>query len=614
MDVLRFASTQAPLNLRCKPLSPAAANYTTVKAAGDVHVRRATSGALIRAALSRPEAQGLSSKSTAAAEKQLRRPDELPVVSPGSLTSEPGRVIPNLACHNGKESYSYRTMEYLTAILASNKVYDVALETPLQLASKITARLGNNIWLKREDLQPVFSFKIRGAYNMMAKLPREVLDRGVICSSSGNHAQGVALSAQKLGCNAVIVMPVTTPEIKWRSVERFGATVALVGDSFIEAQTYAKRRGEEEGRTFIPAFDHPDIIAGQGTVGKEIINQANFPIHAIFVPVGGGGLIAGIAAFVKMFNPQVKIIGVEPCDGNSLALALHHGERVMLDKVGSFAEGAAISVVGEESFRLCRELIDGVIFVSRDAMCASIKDMFEENRSFLEPAGALGLAGAEAYCKYYNLKDQNIVALTTGANMNFDRLRLVAELADMVGRQREAVLATILPEKPDNFKKFFELVGPMNITEFKYRQSCGQGQTPVLYSVGVHTKAELDAMVERMRVSGLHTIDLTDNELVKDHLRHLIGGRSSVEDELVCRFVLPERSAGALMKFLDAFTPRWNITLLHYRSQGEGGGGVNVLFDLQVGSNEMDEFMQEANNLGYEYAVETCNEAFQLFI
>ncbi|XP_031102927.1 threonine dehydratase 1 biosynthetic, chloroplastic-like [Ipomoea triloba] len=608
MDVLRFATTQSP-NLRCKPLPPAAAiapNYTVKPA----DVRRATSGASIRAALSRPEAQVLSATPTAA-EKQLRpatRPD-LPVVSPASLTSEPGCVIPNLACHDGNEPYSYKAVEYLTAILSS-KVYDVAFESPLQLASKLTARLGNKIWLKREDLQPVFSFKLRGAYNMMAKLPREVLDKGVICSSAGNHAQGVALSAQKLGCDAVIVMPVTTPEIKWKSVEQLGATVALVGDSYDEAQAYAKKRAEEEGRTFIPPFDHPDIIAGQGTIGKEIIGQSKCPIHAIFVPVGGGGLIAGIAAFVKMVNPEVKIIGVEPYDANALALSLRHGERVMLDQVGGFADGVAVKVVGEETFRICRELVDGVVFVGRDAMCASIKDMFEEKRSILEPAGALSLAGAEAYCKYYNLKDQNIVVINSGANMNFDRLRLVTELAD-VGRQREAVLSTNLPEEPGSFKKFVELVGPMNITEFRYRYSSGQGQTLVLYSVGLHKKMELDAMVDRMTLSQFHTIDLTDNDLVKDHLRHLIGGRSSVQDELLCRFVFPERP-GALMKFLDAFSPRWNISLFHYRSQGEAG--ANVLVGLQVASNEIDEFKQRANNLGYEYAVETCNEAFQLLM
>lgn len=277
--------------------------------------------------------------------------------------------------------------------------------------------------MKREDLQPVFSFKLRGAYNMMAKLPREQLDRGVICSSAGNHAQGVALAAKKLKCSAVIAMPVTTPEIKWKSVERLGATVVLIGDSYDEAQAYAKKRAKEEVRTFIPPFDHPDVIIGQGTVGMEIMRQTKAPLHAIFVPVGGGGLIAGIAAYVKRVAPKVKIIGVEPSDANALALSLHHGQRIMLDQVGGFADGVAVKEVGEETFRLCKDMVDGVVLVSRDAICGSIKDMFEETRSILEPAGALSLAGAEAYCKYYGLKGENVVAITSGANMNFDKLR-----------------------------------------------------------------------------------------------------------------------------------------------------------------------------------------------
>ncbi|EYU38592.1 hypothetical protein MIMGU_mgv1a003122mg [Erythranthe guttata] len=401
-------------------------------------------------------------------------------VSPSSLQCESGRLLPNENLGRGVVAEgTLNAMEYLTNILAS-KVYDVAYESPLQLATKLSERWGVNIWLKREDLQPVFSFKLRGAYNMMAKLPKEQLERGVICSSAGNHAQGVALSAQKLGCNAVIAMPVTTPEIKWKSVERLGATVVLIGDSYDEAQTYAKKRAEEEGRTFVPPFDHPDVIIGQGTVGMEIVKQMKGPIEAIFVPVGGGGLIAGIAAYMKRVSPEVKIIGVEPFDANAMALSLHHDQRVMLDQVGGFADGVAVKVVGEETFRLCSELIDGVVLVGRDAICASIKDMFEEKRSILEPAGALALAGAEAYCKYYGLKGANVVAVTSGANMNFDRLRLVTELAD-VGRRREAVLATYIQEEPGSFKQFCELVGPLNITEFKYRCILDKQEALVLY-------------------------------------------------------------------------------------------------------------------------------------
>ncbi|CAI9778961.1 unnamed protein product [Fraxinus pennsylvanica] len=531
-------------------------------------------------------------------------------VSPSSLHCESGYLIPNFPDGNGALSDgALNAMQYLTNILSS-KVYDVAYESPLQLAEKLSKRWGVNVWLKREDLQPVFSFKLRGAYNMMAKLPQEQLERGVICSSAGNHAQGVALSAQRLGCDAVIAMPVTTPEIKWKSVKSFGATVVLVGDSYDEAQAYAKKRAEDEGRTFIPPFDHPDVITGQGTVGMEIVRQMKGPIHAIFVPVGGGGLIAGIAAYVKRVSPDVKIIGVEPYDANAMALSLYHGQRVMLDQVGGFADGVAVKVVGEETFSVCRALIDGVVLVGRDAICASIKDMFEEKRSILEPAGALALAGAEAYCKYYGLNGENVIAVTSGANMNFDRLRLVTELAD-VGRQREAVLATYMPEEHGSFKRFCELVGPMNITEFKYRYNSDKEKALVLYSVGLHTKLELEAMVERMKSAQLQTINLTNNDLVKDHLRHLMGGRSNVKDELLCRFVFPERP-GALMKFLDALSPRWNISLFHYRGQGETG--ANVLVGILVARTDMDEFRDRANSLGYEYELESDNEAFQLLM
>ncbi|CAJ2672597.1 threonine dehydratase biosynthetic chloroplastic-like [Trifolium pratense] len=514
-------------------------------------------------------------------------------VSSNSLQYPPGYLgaVPDRS-YSDDGNVLVSPMLYLTSILTS-KVYDVAKETPLELAPKLSERLGVNIWLKREDLQPVFSFKLRGAYNMMAKLPLDVLEKGVICSSAGNHAQGVALAAKRLNCNAVIAMPVTTPDIKWKSVERLGATVVLIGDSYDEAQAYAKNRAKEDGRTFIPPFDHPDVIMGQGTVGMEIVRQMKGPVHAIFVPVGGGGLIAGIAAYVKRINPEVKIIGVEPNDANAMALSLHHGHRVMLDQVGGFADGVAVKEVGEETFRLCKELVDGVVLVSRDAICASIKDMFEEKRSILEPAGALALAGAEAYCKYYGLKGENVIAITSGANMNFDKLRIVTELAN-VGRKQEAILQTILPEVPGSFKQFAELVGQMNITEFKYRYNSSE-EAVVLYSVGVHTASELKEMQERMESSQLETHDLSDMDLVKDHFRHLMGGRPNIQNEVLCRFTFPERP-GALMKFLDSFSPRWNISLFHYRAQGETG--ANVLVGIQVPSSEMDEFHDRANGLG----------------
>lgn len=486
----------------------------------------------------------------------------------------------------------------------------MAIESPLELAPKLSEKSGVHIYLKREDLQPVFSFKLRGAYNMMANLSRKELNRGVICSSAGNHAQGVALAARKLNCDAVIAMPVTTPEIKWKSVERLGATVILTGDSYDETQAYARQKSEEEGRIFVPPFDHPDVIAGQGTIGMEIVRQFSGPLHAVFVPVGGGGLIAGIAAYMKQVRPEVRIIGVEPSDANAMALSLHHGERIMLEHVGGFADGVAVKCVGKETFDLCKDLVDGVVLVSRDAICAAIKDMFEEKRSILEPAGALALAGAVAYCKYYNLSGESVVVVTSGANMNFERLRLVTQLAD-VGARKEAVFATFIPEERGSFKKFMELVGPMNVTEFKYRYDDVKDNALVLCSVGLHKEEELEAMKDRLEGAGLNTSDLTNNDLVKDHLRHLMGGRTNVKNELLCRFVFPERP-GALIKFLNAFSPRWNITLFHYRSQGEMG--ANVLVGMQVPEQDKNEFKECARRLGYDYQDECTNMAFQVIM
>lgn len=534
-------------------------------------------------------------------------------VAPESLQYNPGFLgsnphISTAGCPSTLGSHS-SALTYLTGILSS-KVYDVAIESPLELAPKLSERTGVRIFLKREDLQPVFSFKLRGAYNMMANLSREQLEQGVICSSAGNHAQGVALAACKLNCDAIIAMPVTTPEIKWKSVERLGATVILVGDSYDETQAYAKQRSREEGRVFVPPFDHPDVIAGQGTIGMEIGRQVSGPLHAVFVPIGGGGLIAGIAAYLKQVRPEVRIIGVEPSDANAMALSLHHGERIMLEHVGAFADGVAVKCVGEETFGICRDLVDGVVLVSRDAICAAIKDMFEEKRSILEPAGALALAGALAYCKYYDLSGENIIAITSGANMNFERLRLVTQLAD-VGARKEAVFATFIPEELGSFKRFMELVGPMNVTEFKYRYDDDKGKALVLCSVGLHKEEELEAMKRRLEGAGLSASDLTNNDLAKDHLRHLMGGRTNVKHERLCRFVFPERP-GALMKFLNVFSPHWNITLFHYRSQGEMG--ANVLVGMQVPEQDEKKFNDCANLLGYDYQDERTNVAFQLLM
>ncbi|KAL6138464.1 hypothetical protein ACLB2K_063746 [Fragaria x ananassa] len=606
MEALHLSSLQSP--------------FLPQKRFGSFHVgtqkvstSRLNTPFFITATLSRPtsEISAEPSSSSSASSRPHLQTQSLPPkrVSTGSLQYEPGFLgaVPDRTVASGDNDI-VDALGSLTNILSS-KVYDVAIESPLELATKLSERLGVNFWIKREDLQPVFSFKIRGAYNMMAKIPREQLDRGVICSSAGNHAQGVAMSAKKLGCDAVIAMPVTTPEIKWQSVERLGATVVLIGDSYDEAQAYAKKRANEEERTFIPPFDHPDIIMGQGTVGMEVMRQMKEPLHAIFVPVGGGGLIAGIAAYVKRLSPEVKIIGVEPSDANGMALSLHHGERIMLDQVGGFADGVAVKEVGEETFRICKELIDGVVLVSRDAISGSIKDMFEETRSILEPAGALALAGAEAYCKYYGLKGENVVAIASGANMNFDKLRVVTELAN-VGRQQEALLATVMPEVPGSFKRYCELVGPMNITEFKYRYSSDK-EAVVLYSVGVHTVSELGAMQERLESSELRTFNLTKSDLAKDHLRYLMGGRTDVENEVLCRFVFPERP-GALMKFLDTISPRWNISLFHYRGQGETG--ANVLVGIQVSKSEIDEFHSRASSLGYDYVVVTNDTIFKLLM
>ncbi|KAJ7534615.1 hypothetical protein O6H91_13G102900 [Diphasiastrum complanatum] len=531
-------------------------------------------------------------------------------VHPDSLQYEAGHlggISENTASAAGEDREQVPTaMSYLTRILTS-KVYDVAVETPLEPATKLSERVGADILLKREDLQPVFSFKLRGAYNMMSRLSREQLDKGVICSSAGNHAQGVALAASRLKCNAVICMPVTTPEIKWKSVKRLGANVVLVGDSYDETQAYAKQRSEEEGRIFVPPFDHPDIIAGQGTIGMEIVRQHVGPLHAVFVPIGGGGLIAGVAAYMKRVRPEVRIIGVEPTDANAMALSLYHGERVILEQCGGFADGVAVKTVGEETFRLCRDLVDGVVLVTRDAICAAIKDMFEEKRSILEPAGALALAGAKAYCKYYGLKNEAVVAITSGANMNFDRLRIVTELAN-VGARKEAVLAIFMPEEHGSFKKFVEKIGAVNFTEFRYRYSSKE-KALVLCSVDLHKEEELEALKGRMAGHAMQLLDMTDNDLVKDHLRHLMGGRTCVENELLYRFVFPERP-GALLKFLDMFSLRWNITLFHYRAQGESG--ANVLVGLQVPLEDEEEFNARAAALGYDYQDERENEAYKM--
>jgi threonine dehydratase len=503
-----------------------------------------------------------------------------------------------------------KTRDYLERILTA-RVYEIAAETPLELAPNLTQRLGNNLWLKREDMQSVFSFKLRGAYNKMAQLPQNALERGVIAASAGNHAQGVALSAQTLGCSATIVMPVTTPQIKVDAVRGRGAKVILHGDSYDEAYEYARAFGRAKGLTFVHPYDDPDVIAGQGTIGMEILRQHTQPLHAIFVPIGGGGLISGIAAYVKRLRPDVRMIGVEPVDADAMHRSLKAGRRVRLEQVGLFADGVAVKQVGAETFRLCRKLLDEVILVDTDAMCAAIKDVFEDTRAILEPAGALAVAGAKAYFARTRTTGVNAVAVASGANMNFDRLRFVSEEAEL-GEAREGVIAVTIPERPGSFKTFCSLVGARNITEFNYRYGDAQ-VAHVFVGVQVRDRGETEALVRSLRSHGLEALDFTDNELAKLHVRHLVGGHAParMDDEILYRFEFPERP-GALMKFLNAMSRGWNISLFHYRNHGADYG--RVLVGMQVPTEDKKKFETFLQGLGYPYRDESRNPAYKLFL
>lgn len=499
--------------------------------------------------------------------------------------------------------------DYLQKILTA-QVYDVAIESPLDFAPNLSARIGNRVYFKREDMQPVFSFKLRGAYNKMANLTPEQLQCGVICASAGNHAQGVALSAAKIGCRAVIVMPETTPQIKVEAVKRRGGEVVLAGDSYDAAYAHAMKLSAEQGLVFVHPYDDPDVIAGQGTIGMEILRQHPKPIHAIFCAIGGGGLSAGVAAYVKRVRPEIKVIGVETFDADAMKQSIAAGERVRLESVGLFADGTAVKYVGEETFRLCRELLDDIILVDTDAICAAIKDVFEDTRSILEPSGAMAVAAAKEYARVNGLKDEVLVPVACGANMNFDRLRFVAERAE-VGEQREAVLAVTIPETPGSFRKFCELLGARNITEFNYRYS-DKKAAHVFVGVQVANRAEGRALVEELVSNDLQTLDLTDDEMAKLHVRHMVGGHApQAEHEVVYRFVFPERP-GALMRFLNSMRSDWNISLFHYRNHGADYG--RVLVGIQVPPQDQAEFEQFLTALDYEYADETRNPAYQLFL
>ena len=498
---------------------------------------------------------------------------------------------------------------YLNKI-QNSRVYDVAKVTPLDLQINLSKRIKNNVLLKREDMQPVFSFKIRGAYNKMANLPPEALAKGVIAASAGNHAQGVALSAQKLKCRAVIVMPTTTPQIKIDAVKSRGAEVVLFGDSYSDAYAHSLELETKEGLTFVHPYDDPDVIAGQGTIAMEILNAHPEPIHAIFCCVGGGGLLAGIAAYIKAVRPEIKVIGVEAKDAEAMTESLKKGQRVALDQVGLFADGAAVKQVGEHTFALCQQYVDEMIIVDNDAICAAIKDVFEDTRSILEPAGALAVAGLKAYAARENLQDKTLVGVASGANMNFDRLRFIAERAE-IGEKREAVLAVTIPEKPGAFKSFCRLLGGRNITEFNYRYSDPQ-RAHIFVGVAVSDPSASAKLVSDLQHQGLPTIDLSDNEVAKLHLRHLVGGHApQAKHEKVFRFEFPE-TPGALMKFLDTMGHDWNISLFHYRNHGADFG--RVLVGMQVPPGDEAEFEQFLNHLGYPYWDETDNPAYKLFL
>ena len=501
---------------------------------------------------------------------------------------------------------------YLKRILTA-RVYDVAVETPLELAPNLSARTGNNILFKREDMQPVFSFKLRGAYNKMAHLSPEQLKHGVIAASAGNHAQGVALSAHRLGCKAIIVMPTTTPQVKIEAVKHFGqraVEIVLHGDSYSDAYTHALALEQEKQLTFVHPFDDPDVIAGQGTIAMEILRQHQAPIHAIFCAIGGGGLIAGVAAYAKQVRPDIKIIGVQTTDSDAMARSLKAKKRVTLDDVGLFSDGTAVKLAGEETFRLCKQYVDEVVLVDTDAVCAAIKDVFQDTRSILEPAGALAIAGAKLYAKREQLKGETLVTVCSGANMNFDRLRFVAERSE-IGEKREALLAVTIPETPGSFRKFCSLLGKRNITEFNYRYADSK-EARVFVGIQVKNQEEASELAEKLQRNKLPALDLSDNEMAKLHVRHLVGGHApGLTDEIMFRFEFPERP-GALMNFLNSMDHSWNISLFHYRNHGADYG--RVLVGMQVPRHDKKALKAFLDNLGYRYWDESDNAAYKLFL
>ncbi len=507
-------------------------------------------------------------------------------------------------------------LDYLKRILNA-KVYDVAIESPLEKASHLSQRLNRTIYLKREDLQPVFSFKLRGAYNKMAHLSNEQRLRGVVAASAGNHAQGVAVGAQRLGVKATIVMPTTTPQVKIDAVKHFGGNwveIVLHGESYSDAAEYASRLEQEHSLTFVHPFDDPDVIAGQGTVGMEILRQHPQPIEAIFVAIGGGGLAAGVATYVKQVRPEVKVIGVQTIDSDAMARSLKSGRRVQIQDVGLFSDGTAVKVVGKETFRLCKSYVDDVILVNTDEVCAAIKDVFQDTRSILEPAGALALAGAKRYCSEHMKEHGSLIAIACGANMNFDRLRFVTERSE-VGEQREAVFAITVPEERGSFRRFCNALGPRAVTEFNYRIS-DQKNAHLFVGIQIKNRAEGQAIAEHFNALGFKTLDLSDDELAKLHIRHMVGGRSALaQNERIIQFEFPERP-GALMKFLTQMNPSWNISLFHYRNHGSDHGNILVGVQMPEGDQRSHKKALKTfiESMGYSHSDETDNPVYRLFL
>ena len=500
-------------------------------------------------------------------------------------------------------------VDYLQKILTA-KVYDVAIESPLDLMPTLSRRIGNRVLLKREDQQPVFSFKLRGAYNKMAQLSVAERARGVITASAGNHAQGVALAAQRLSCKATIVMPITTPKIKIQAVETRGAKVVLHGDSFSDAYAHALKLQKARRATFVHPYDDPDVIAGQGTIAVEILRQLQAPIDAIFVAIGGGGLISGIASYVKRVRPEIKVIGVQPVDSDAMARSIAAGRRIKLEHVGLFADGVAVREVGKETFRICRELVDDIVLVDTDAICAALKDVFEDTRSILEPAGALSVAGLKAWCDRHRFRNRTLVAIACGANMNFDRLRFVAEQAEL-GEEREAILAVTIPERPGSFRQFCALLGKRNVTEFNYRYADSR-IAHLFVGIEVSDRHETAELLRAMHKRRIEAFDLSNNEMAKVHVRHLVGGHApAAENEILYRFEFPERP-GALMKFLNSMSRGWNISLFHYRNHGADYG--RVLVGMQVPPSDKAAFRGFLDRLGYPSVEETSNPAYRMFL